>query len=362
MKVPPCVLAIVSLALCLPLGAAPSVLVDDTWADGSRDDTNLPEESAWFASNAATEPTLSAAAGSMTGNVLMFGTNAGSRLWITHFTPAGSPITLGLGDTLKITLVFTPNNLPATTPISRGLRFGLFNFSEPGATRAGADGFSTGSGTNAPGTNATGYLLNMNFAQTLIANPLQIMKRTDTLTNNLMGASAVFTALGSGGGPAGGAGFNTGVEYTFEFSARRLDAATQITTKFSDNAGWSISHNVTDTTNPTFSFDGLAIRPNGVADTAESFTFTRFKAEVVPYELRFSSLRFDAIDGVILTWDSRPGVSYQIEWRSGFAEETPWTLLETVTATGLSTSYTDFLGLFETQRFYRVVEAILPAN
>jgi hypothetical protein len=296
----------------------------------------------------------------LTGNVLMFGTNAGSRLWITHFTPAGSPITLGLGDMLRITLVFTPNNFPVTTPNSRGLRFGLFNFSEPGAARVSGDGFSTGAGAGAPGVNVTGYILNMNFAQTLIANPLQIMKRTDTPTNNLVGASAVFTALGSGGGPAGGAGFNSGVEYTFEFSAKRLDAATEITTKFSDAAGWSISHTATDATAPTLSFDGLAIRPNGVADTTESFAFTRFKAELVPYELRFSSLRFDAIEGVILTWDSRPGVSYQIEWRAGFAEGTPWALLETVSATGLSTSYTDFLGLFETQRFYRVVE-VTPA-
>lgn len=351
------VAVLLSLTICLSLPGAAAVLVDDSWADGTRDDTNLPDESAWFANNAVDTPTLSVLPGSLTGNVLMFGTNLSSRLWITHFTPAGSPSTLGLGDTLKLTLVFTPNNFPTTTPTSRGLRFGLFNFSEPGAARVSGDGFSTGSGAGAPGVNVTGYILNMNFAQTLAANPLQIMKRTDTLTNNLMGALAVFTALSSGGGPVGGAGYNSGVEYTFEFSARRLDAATEITTKFSDTAGWSISHTATDTTNPTFSFDGLAIRPNGVADTAESFTFTRFKAEIIPYELRINSLRFDAIEGVILTWDSRPGVSYQIESRPGFTEETPWTLLGTVTATGLSTSFTDFLGLFETQRFYRVVEA-----
>jgi hypothetical protein len=352
------ILATISLTLWLPVSASGAVLVDDSWSDGTRDDTTLPEESAWFASATGTPavPTLSAAAGSLTGNVRMFETNLASRLWITHFAPAGNPVTLGPGDALKITLSFTPNNLPATAPTSRGLRFGLFNFSEPGAAQVSADGFSTGAGTGAPGANVTGYILNMNFAQTLINNPLQIMKRTDLPTNNLMGASAVFTALGSGGNPTNGGGFRSGAQYTFEFSARRLEAATEITTKFSDDVGWAISHTVADATNPTFSFDGLAIRPNGVADTADSFTFARFKAETIPYALRLTSLRFDEIEGVILTWDSRPGISYRVEWRAGFAEDTPWTTLETVAAAGLSTSVTDFLGVFEVQRFYRVVE------
>src|SRR5262245_2587819 len=102
-------LAIV-FALSLPCSGA--VLLDDDWDDGDRTDTNLPEESAWYANNTGTPatPTLSVAVGSLTGNVRMFETNTSSRLWITHFTPAGSPVELGLKDLLKITLVFTPSN------------------------------------------------------------------------------------------------------------------------------------------------------------------------------------------------------------------------------------------------------------
>jgi hypothetical protein len=286
----------------------------------------------------------------------MFGTNVGSRLWITHFTPAGSPMTLGLGETLKVTLNFRAHNVTAAPATSRGLRLGLFNFSEPGAARVSGDGFSTGAGGGAPGANVTGYLLNMNFAQTFTTSPLQLMKRTDLLTNNLMGASATFTSLGSGGGAAGEGGFRNGVDYTFEFSLRRLDTATQITATFSDADGWSISSTALDISNPTIAFDGFAMRPNGVADTAESFTFTRFKAERIPYELKITSVRHDLVEGVIVTWDSRPGFSYQIEGRSSFSEETPWTPLGMTTATGLTTSFSDFLGLFETQQFYRVAE------
>src|SRR5436190_1514154 len=203
--------------------AQSAVLLDDHWDDGDRTDTNLPEESAWFASSAFGTPTLSVASGALTGNVLMFGTNTSSRLWITHFTSAGSSVELGIGDTLKVTLVFIPTNVTASPSTTRGLRVGLFNFSEPGANRVTADGFSTGAGGGAPGTNVTGYMLNMNFAQTLtIGSPIQIMKRTDLPNINLMGATAVFTSLGSGGGTAGGPAFRSGVVYTMELSATRL--------------------------------------------------------------------------------------------------------------------------------------------
>jgi hypothetical protein len=360
MKCPQFVLSILTITSFLAASVSAAVLLDDSWADGTRDDTTLPEESAWFASNAGTTPTLSVSPGTLLGNVLMFATNAGSRLWITHFTPAGSPVTLGIGDTLKVTLVFTPSNLPAVLPTSRGLRLGLFNFSEPGAARVTGDGFSTGAGTGAPGANVTGYLLNMNFAQSLIANPLQIMKRTDTPNINLMGASAVFTSLSSGGGAAGDAGFTNGPQYTLEFSLKRLDTSVQITTRFSDGSGWNISHTASDASNPTFGFDGFALRPNGVADTAESFTFSRFKAELIPYELRIASVRFDLAQGIIVAWDSRPGTSYQLQQRQAFDDNTPWTALATVTATSLSTSLADFDGLFEIQRFYRVVEVPSP--
>lgn len=333
-----------------------AVLLDEDWDDGDRTDTNLPEESAWFASSVlATTPTLSTSVGSLTGNVLMFETNGSSRLWITHFTPAGTPAELAMGDTLKVTLLFTAKEPGTVSPASsRGLRIGLFNFSEPGASRVSGDGFSTGSGAGAPGANVMGYMLNMNFSQTLINNPLQIMKRTDLATNNLMGALAVYSSLGTGGGPAGAPGFSNDVPYTMELSVKRLDTSVEITAKFSDTNGWSISHRVVDTSNPNFRFDGFAMRPNSVADTAQSFTFTRFKVEQIPLALRFTSIHFDSPGVLTLTWDSIPNQSYQVEFRddleSGF-----WNFLGAVIATGESTSIQDPNATW-VQRFYRIVQ------
>ncbi|HXG49128.1 MAG TPA: hypothetical protein VNO52_16005 [Methylomirabilota bacterium] len=351
------------LAACAGLHkpATAAVLLDDTWADGSRGETSLPVESAWYASSAGGTPTLSASPAALTGNVRMFETNAGSRLWITHFTEPGAPVELGVGETLKATLVFTPVGVNNAST-SRGLRFGLFNFSEPGASRVGADGFSTGDGAGAPGANVTGYIINMNFAQAFgIANPLQIMKRTDLVTNNLMGRLQAYTSLGSGGGAAGSAGFRDGVTYTLEFAVKRLESSAEISARFSDGAGWSIAHTVTDSTAPNIRFDGFGMRPNSVADTADAFTFSRFKVELVPFALRIRSITYDPLQaGATVTWDAIVGRFYQIEARGTLAPDSSWLPIGQVTASASVESFVDPDAVFEPQRFYQVVE-VVPA-
>jgi hypothetical protein len=353
------IFALALAALSAAVSGFAQVLLDDTWTDGDRTDTNLPEESAWYANTVGIPgtPTLSASLGALTGNVRMFDTNTSSRLWITHFAPAGPPTELALGETFRLTLVFTVSNVTLSPATSRGLRIGLFNFSEPGAVRVSGDGFSTGSGADAPGANVTGYMLNVNFAQAFtINNPLQIMKRTDIASNNLMGASQVFASISSGGGLAGTPGFSNGVSYTFELSVKRNDASVDITTSFSDTNGWNISHTATDSGSPTFRFDGLAIRPNAVLDTADSFTFSRCKAELIPFQLRISSLNFVIPEGADIAWDALPGKTYEVYWRSSLDQGVSWTLLGSVIAAGTSASLRDFDAFFEAQRFYRVVQ------
>src|SRR5262245_41068965 len=337
---------ILTIGLVLPGSSA--VFLDEDWDDGDRTDTSLPEESAWFANSVSSTPTLSAAVGALTGNVLMFGTNTSSRLWITHFTPAGTPAELGAGDTLKVTLAFMATNVSTAPGTTRGLRIGLFNFSEPGAARVSADGFSTGGGAGAPGANVTGYMLNLNFAQLFTANnPLQMMKRTDLVTNNLMGTTSAYTTLSSGGGMSGTPGFSNDVPYTLEFSVKRNANSVDITTTISDTNGWSITHTASDLNNPTFRFDGLGVRPNGVADTADLFTFKRCRAELVPFQLRITSLVFVVPEGADITWDALPEKTYEVYWRAGLAATNSWTLLGSVIAAANSATMRDFDAFFE---------------
>ena len=333
------------------------MLLNDTWVDGDRTDTTLPDESAWFASNVGSTPTLTASSGMLTGNVRMFETNTSSRLWITHFTPAGMPVELADGETLKVSVAFSVVNVTTSPTTSRGLRIGLFNFSETGAARVTGDGFSTGSGGGAPGTNVTGYILNQNFGERFTINsPIQLMKRTDTANVNLMGASAVFTALSSGGGNTGDLGFRNGVPYLLEFSVKRLGSSAGITCRFSDNAGWSIQHTAVDSSSANFRFDGLAFRPNSVVDTADAFLFSRCRAETIPYELRVLSLEYPTPMGARVRWSALIGKSYQIEWRTSFDAGSAWTALGSVVAAASVESFDDLDAFLNTEGFYRVVQ------
>ena len=90
----PSIVAPFAAVLALTQSASAQIQVSDTWTDGSRNEQNLPGESAWYA---ASSSTLSASAGSLTGTV-----GSGSSLWLTYFTPVGTPAALGVGDTLRI--------------------------------------------------------------------------------------------------------------------------------------------------------------------------------------------------------------------------------------------------------------------
>jgi len=346
-----------SLFLLAATGSAQMMILDDTWSDGDRTDTALPDESAWFASSFANTPTLSAAPGLLTGHVRMFETNTSSRLWITHFTPAGAPVELADGETLKVSLDFRALGVTTSNATSRGLRVGLFNFSETGAARVTGDGFSTGSGGGAPGANVTGYLLNQNFGQRItVNNPIQIMKRTDTANINLMGASGVFTALSSGGGPSDEPGFRNDVPYLLEFSVKRSGSSAEITCRFSDNAVWNIQHTAIDPAAPNFRFDGLAFRPNSVTDTADAFHFSRCRAEVIPFQLRVLRIEYPTLMGARVTWSALPGKTYQVEWRPSLDAGSSWMALTTVIAAGTVEFYDDPEAFLNTEGFYRVVQ------
>ena len=259
-------------ALGFVLPGSSAVLLDDQWIDGSRNEQNLPTESAWFASTASS---LTAASGSMTG----IGTTS-SRLWLTYFTAGGAPATLGIGETLRATLTFTPTSVVTAPGTSRGLRIGLYNFSAAGATRLTADTFST----SGVGTNVPGYMLNMNFAQTFtIDNPLQHMERTDVANTNLMGSTSQYTSLGTGpSGVLNSPAFASGTQYTLEFDIIRTAAdSVDVVTKFTGGS-LNLAFTTSDTSGANLSFDALAIRLNNQNDAAASFNFSEFKVELLP--------------------------------------------------------------------------------
>src|SRR4051812_2783352 len=98
-----------------------AVVVDDKWADGSRKEQKLPDESAWFTSNGTN---LAASAGK-----LEVWSSSSSRQFVTYFAPPDAPVSLAkTGDAITATIQFSPSGV-ADENSSHNLRFGLFDFS-----------------------------------------------------------------------------------------------------------------------------------------------------------------------------------------------------------------------------------------
>lgn len=258
-----------ALAFCLLLACASrtsaQVIVDDTWADGIRTDTNLPDESAWYESSSGS---LAVVPGTMTGTPA----SGSNRTWWTYFTNSpGSPVQLAIGETLRARVTFTPAGVDASNT-ARGFQVGFYDFS--GGTR------STGSGSP-NGTNVRGYLLNLNFAEMFgINDPLQLRERTNLGSSALMSTTSDYTTLSAGGGTLGQPAFVSGSEYTLELTATRTGAGLQLSATVTGPGGWTATHTTTAST-IVDRFDGLAIRTTKATETATSFAFTRFRVERV---------------------------------------------------------------------------------
>jgi hypothetical protein len=273
---------LMAISCWLALHLAPAragVIVDDTWADGDRTDTDLPNETAWFASSA--NSLTNYAPGSMTG----ISDSTNSRTWLTYFTtnPA-TPVDLAAGEILKVTLVFIPTNVAGFAGGAlRGLRFGLFDFAD-GGTQATADGSFVG-GTTGSGTDVTGYLLNQSFYTAFpVDGPMEFWARTNLPSGSLMGSTANDYLQVGADGPAGysnAPGFVSGTQYTLEFSVARtvansVDVSARIT-----GTNLNLSNSATVTNYFYHRFDCFAVRTGNATNSAASFTFKEFKVEVL---------------------------------------------------------------------------------
>jgi hypothetical protein len=153
-----------------------TILVNDTWQDGTRTDPAPPVysedgtdtdgdgdlESAWFNNGA----TMTASTGHLITTV-----GSSSSSWTTYFTPEGDEINLaGAGDAMKITWVFTPTNV-ATSGTSQNFRLAIVD-------SPGSGSRLTGDGTPASAA-YTGYAMFMNMATTLgNSKPFNLMAAT----------------------------------------------------------------------------------------------------------------------------------------------------------------------------------------
>jgi hypothetical protein len=249
-----------------------SIIVSDTWADGSRAEQNLPTESQWFLGGAGTLAPLGAG-GPLRGDLLSGGT--GSASWTTYFAADASPVTLAnIGDVLKVTWQFSVTGLGAANT-SQNFRLALVD--TPLANRLTVDG--------APGS-ATygGYGMFMNMSSGTLGNasPFSLMERTSaTTTSALLSAGASWTSRGNGA-TVGATGYVESQLYTYvmqlTLTASGVDILSTMSGGSFNNTGLA-SVSYSDTTPSSLTYDTFSIRPSSATGAAQIFDTSLFQVE-----------------------------------------------------------------------------------
>ncbi|MCE5186943.1 MAG: PEP-CTERM sorting domain-containing protein [Planctomycetaceae bacterium] len=208
------------LVTCLVIStfASATILLNDTFADGDRTNTALPNESGFWASSAGDVTTTA-------GNVRL-DMAASSRRMHTYFAPEASPVSLGVGEKLVATIDFIPE-VGFIDTTSRNFRLGLFY--DP--VQMAQDGVGD-AGISNGWTDATGFNAQFSLSSSDVAANARVGKRTNLTGGiNLLGSDSAYT-YGSNGTKATYLSLDTvytimmmidyqaanAMEITFEFS------------------------------------------------------------------------------------------------------------------------------------------------
>ena len=250
---------IVALAV-LSAASNAGAVVHDTFADGDRTNQDLANNSiAVFKSRSGTTVT------SNIGSIVFDPTAAaGSDMYWGFFTDPGSPVSLGVGDSLMFSLTMSFTGLAAGT---NGLRFGLLDSQ---GSRHTAD--LNGGGNNASFTGDTGYGLFIPLSTAPSpANAFNLVERTTTSSSNVFNTAADFTTVGMTGTEVQPLSDNQ--DYVLTYSIfRQTETDVVLTAGISGGSLSNYSHSVIDTANALTTFDWFGFRIPG-STFATTITF-----------------------------------------------------------------------------------------
>src|SRR6185436_15444432 len=205
-----------TLSITSPAGL---VLMNDSFADGERATITPPGSALWLKAQSSTVATVAPGSAQFTWNTTSADMISGV------FTSAGSPVTLGVGDTLTLSTTFSftsLNTTPATVTPTPALRFGILD-------SKGTRPADNGGTSNAAYVGDTGYGLFTAFGTVGSGTAFTLNRRTTLSSNNIFNTGADFTTIGSGGGTA--RSFVDGTNYVLTYTIARLSATqTRLTT------------------------------------------------------------------------------------------------------------------------------------
>ncbi|HEY9436572.1 MAG TPA: immunoglobulin domain-containing protein, partial [Blastocatellia bacterium] len=240
------------------------VIMNDSFADGERLTLAPPNSATWLKAQSSTVATVAPGSARFTWNTTSADMISG------YFTIAGSPVTLGVGDTLNLSATFSFTGLnPAAIGVpSPGLRFGILD-------SKGSRPTDNGGTSNAVYIGDTGYGLftSISTAGATSGSAFTLNRRTTITANNIFNTGADFTTIGAGGGPARAFADNT--DYTLTYSITRLSATqTRLSTSITGGAlGDTYNFSTIETSaTPETTFDYFGWRV-GSSNFAASVTF-----------------------------------------------------------------------------------------
>ena len=348
--------AVATVSLTAPIVTPPSVVMDDTFADGLRDDPPVtPSNSVWRTNPSAN---LNAVPGS---GLVATPVTGSASLFLGYFTDIAESnvpaVDLAVGTSLKVTMPFIPASYTSFTN-NGTLRFGIYDYTD-GGTPLIADNTLAG-GSTGNGVGVRGYMLSVDFGPTFsVSSPLSLLVRSAISDINLMGTTGDYQSMGSGpsgGGFTGMTAFQAGTTYNLVMSVSRTDVNSVDFTTTISGGGTNWTFSSTDTNFAYHRFDSFGIRDASLETTADQFTFPEFKVEVdqnpitvTPFPISIQT----APNALVLTWTSVPTATYNVESTASLSPSA-WVTNAVLTASGTSLSYTN-TPLSGSSKFFRVV-------
>ncbi len=270
--------------------AGAEVLLNDTFADGSRTETSLPNESAVWISH---PDGVTMGTGSLAFD--QTATSGSQKMW-TYFTPNGSPVSLGVGEQLIATIQFTPR-VTLYDKSSKNFRFGLFY--DPTDDQYWSDANSDDG--NGRWGDSTGYAVHFPLSSGPSSANSSVGKRVPDLTSSLLGSGSAYPGLSSGGDK-----FTVTLDTLYTLTlALDYQAVDQMLVTFSiaDALGVISTNSIVD--DGTFGghdmgiytqFDQLFFRFSEAAGTADVLDFHSIKVEhIIPEPASIALLGVGAI-------------------------------------------------------------------
>lgn len=365
-----------------------NVIVDDTWADGTYTNWDLPTDSPWWYNTSTSNVFL---IGAQTNSMFLTNYDAptfnnSTKTFWTYFTTNapeltvsiptndiisgtsnvfyGYPISLANGETLAASFQFIPTGEFLDSGNS-GVRFGLLSYDHADHGRCARNTANI----SKSGTNVTGYRLQIPMYLNWTNNNIIALHARTNLNGisdsvDPMGKANDWFSLGASPGQTNTQGFVDGGLYTIDFSVTHYATSNVISSTLSGPLAGVPSTNFTrttiDTSGSNYSkFDCFMIRVDTSALASDLFIVKEFRiVKISPasavVQFPITSAMIPGANQFALTWQSVSGQNYQVQSSDSLAPQS-WSSNATVTATGSSTSWTNSGLSGIPQRFYRVV-------